>query len=686
MPAACVAMKCNASKTTHSSPRPFIDLLREVCALEGWKPRAAEMSLTKSILVEPRVPLKDHFSTLCALRGLQIGPWLWSRTLKSIFACSAFAKSLYISYSWHLFTTILSSLSVSPKMPFDFKAYDQKCQGLTLEELQREWEHYTRLISGAATSTAVSGCAIPLTLGVSTIGVAMAAPAIHNARKKREIIERHLNRLNATHHTRKRDVLGSMAVSGTIGVVTLGVGTMGADAVATAGAEHGIQSIVANETAIKIVSHAALDGAGMMVEHKHTDHLKKKDARKAFQKAGVFQAVQDAKAAEAGYTVQQYPNGGQYAVAGPSQALPLPPPPYSAAIGQAPVQPTYPLTPDGNPQDFKSHSVTQPVTYLTPQPNGPHQAYNYNQQQQVPIPYAASPMPSANGQMFSPPQTPASLYPPQQQAQPVIASYTPVPTAQPFNMSAMQQALPMTPAPTESHQPPPQQYAPMSPSQDCIVQSPPARIPGAPQAGHCPPAAVGYIPPPPPTPSGYVPSVTVHPQSTPQFVPADQMSPPMESATVIQNPQQVLHHTGYQPSAQTQTHFQAGYLTPQSTNNYQAPPSVDANRRDSMISTQSFTPQPYNPQHYAPINQQEQVCNASAPPIISTPIPAPQAAPPPMQYQIPPTPLPTGSTMNAYHYDNKSSYFPIQPQTPQATGGTQTAYQPQYYPSMPVTQ
>ncbi|KAH7196338.1 uncharacterized protein B0J16DRAFT_325831 [Fusarium flagelliforme] len=574
-------------------------------------------------------------------------------------------------------------------MPFDFKAYDQKCQGLTLEELQREWQHYTRLISGAATSTAVSGCAIPLTLGVSTIGVAMAAPAIHNARKKREIIERHLNRLNSTHQTRKRDVLGSMAVSGTIGVVTLGVGTMGAEAVATAGAEHGIQSIVANETAIKIVSHAALDGAGMMVEHKHTDHLKKKDAKKAFQKAGVFQAVQDAKAAEAGYTVQQYPNSGQYVVAGPSQALPMPPPPYSAAVGQAPVQPTYPMTPNGYPQDFKAQPVAQPVTYLAPQPTGPQQIYDYSQQQQVPVSYAPSPMPSANGQIFSPPQTPAIQYPPQQQAslqpQPVVASYTPTSTAQPFNMSAMQQALPTAPAPATSYQLPLQQYAPMSPTQDYVAQSPPAQILGAPQAGYCPPAAVGYISPPPATPSGYPPSVILSPQ---QSVPAVQMSPPIEPNGVVQNPQQVMQpHTGYQPPVQTQTQVHAGYLTPQPNNNYQAPLPIDPNRRDSVISTQSFTPQPYNPQHYGPISQQEQVYNASAPPVTNTPMPAPQAVPPPMQYQMPPTPLPTGSTIP--QYDNKGSYFPAQPQTPQATGGTQPAYQPQYYPPpspMPVTQ
>lgn len=222
-------------------------------------------------------------------------------------------------------------------MPFDFKKYDQKCAALTAEELQREWQHYTRLITGAATSTTVSGLAIPLTAGVSTIGVALAAPAIHNARRKRDIIERHLNRHNTTHQTRKRDVLGGVAVSGTIGVVTLGVGTLGADAIAAQGAEHGISAIVENETAIKVVSHVALDGVGLGIEHAHTNHLKKRDARKAFEAAGVFQAVNEAKAAEAGYTIQPYNPQGVAAESSASLPYYAPPPPYSYASGSSQV-------------------------------------------------------------------------------------------------------------------------------------------------------------------------------------------------------------------------------------------------------------------------------------------------------------------------------------------------------------
>lgn len=164
-------------------------------------------------------------------------------------------------------------------MPFDFVAYDAKCAQLAVDELQKEWEHYTRQIAGASTSTAVSGLAIPLTAGVSVIGVGLAAPTIHNARKKREIIERHLQRHGTTHQTRKRDVAGSMAFSGTLGVLTLGVGAVGHEAVMTQGAEHGVSHLM-NETAIKIGMHAALDGAAMATEEAHHAHKKEKAASK----------------------------------------------------------------------------------------------------------------------------------------------------------------------------------------------------------------------------------------------------------------------------------------------------------------------------------------------------------------------------------------------------------------------
>ncbi|KAM0550284.1 hypothetical protein ACHAPJ_008954 [Fusarium lateritium] len=638
-------------------------------------------------------------------------------------------------------------------MPFDFKAYDQKCQGLTLEELQREWEHYTRLISGAATSTAVSGVAIPLTLGISTIGVAMAAPAIHNARKKREIIERHLNRLNATHHTRKRDVLGSMAVSGTIGVVTLGVGSMGTEAIATAGAEHGIQAVIANETAIKIVSHAALDGAGMAVEHAHTGHLKKKDARKAFQKAGVFQAVQDAKAAEAGYAAQPYQNNNQaypgYAATSSSQALPLPPPPYNVAVGQAPGQPAYNAAPNGYPQDFKVPMAQTPIPqqtqpYLTPNITGqqpPPQSYHYPQQQQIPPSSAPSPMPPPSEQMFSPPQTPAvgypgyavqsqpNMQPPQQpaplQESPAIAPYNPSASAQPYDMTAMHQALPAaTPTVIGPYQPPQPQLisnaALSTPPQDnnqAYMSNPPQHQVYN-QAVQATPT--GYFSPGSAAPTGYPPpAIAVPLQPTPQPVPAAQVPPPppppaVGSANLPQMPVQhvVQHQTGFQqpatPVMQPQYHQYPGYTSPQSTGPQPQtyvpppPPPMDQNRRDSIMSIPqpSFTPHaPYNPQDYGPISKQDQVHNS--PTYATNGIPqAPQVPQPPIQYHTaPPTPLPTGPIVNQYQHNSNGSYFPTSPpadqfqkapvygQPWQATqpGQQHYAYPPANYPPTPMS-
>ncbi len=322
-----------------------------------------------------------------------------------------------------------STWAAASKMPFDFQKYDQKCQGMDQEELQKEWQHYTRLISGASTSTAVSGLALPLTAGISAIGVGLAAPAIHNARKKRDIIERHLNRLGTTHNTRKRDVFSGVAVSGTIGVVTMGVGAVGADAVATAGAEHGIAAIVEHELAIKIVSHAALDGAGMGLEHMYTHHVKAKEANKAFQKAGVFQAVADAKAQEAGYAIPPYgaqaqPHLHPQAPYEPVYEQIAPPPPYSAATA-----------PNGFVPDLK----TPAATFTQAASPGYHYAgppppqYGYGQQ----------PRDQTQQQTGSQPQT--SFAP---------ATYLPSQVATgPFDMTALAYSLPAsTPAPEQQQQ------------------------------------------------------------------------------------------------------------------------------------------------------------------------------------------------------------------------------------------
>ncbi|KAH7035738.1 uncharacterized protein B0I36DRAFT_429788 [Microdochium trichocladiopsis] len=86
-------------------------------------------------------------------------------------------------------------------MPFDYEAYDAKCAAMDMDQLQREWNHYTRLIAGGNMTTAMSTAASIPTGGVSSIGIVHAAPAIYNARKKREIIDKHFARLGATHST-----------------------------------------------------------------------------------------------------------------------------------------------------------------------------------------------------------------------------------------------------------------------------------------------------------------------------------------------------------------------------------------------------------------------------------------------------------------------------------------------------
>ena len=86
--------------------------------------------------------------------------------------------------------------------------------------------------SGTASSTATAVLFSPLTAGISLVGLGLSAPRIHNARKKRAIIEAKLQAHGQTHNTRKRDVIAPMAISGTIGGLTLGLAGPGADLIA----------------------------------------------------------------------------------------------------------------------------------------------------------------------------------------------------------------------------------------------------------------------------------------------------------------------------------------------------------------------------------------------------------------------------------------------------------------------
>ncbi|KAK6354149.1 hypothetical protein TWF730_008565 [Orbilia blumenaviensis] len=161
-----------------------------------------------------------------------------------------------------------------------FEEYDAKCAEMTIEQLQLEWEHYTRVAYGSGTSTAVAGLAIPFTLGVSILGMIFSAPINHNARKKREIIETHFKSRGETPVTRKRDTVLPVVISGTVGVVGIGVSAVGAEAILANGVEYGVQAAAEEKIAAKVVSHVAVDAVAVSGEHAHARHKRAKQAEK----------------------------------------------------------------------------------------------------------------------------------------------------------------------------------------------------------------------------------------------------------------------------------------------------------------------------------------------------------------------------------------------------------------------
>jgi hypothetical protein len=156
-------------------------------------------------------------------------------------------------------------------MPFDFKSYKLKCESLSTEELQIQWQKYTREIASGTTMASTSVVFAPLTAGISSIGLVGSTPKMYNARKKRQIIDAELEQRNMAHHTRKRDVFFSVATAGTIGVLGLGLAPVGSEMLGAVAGEKGVEYAV---------SHVAVDVAGGVVEHKHDEDLKIKAENK----------------------------------------------------------------------------------------------------------------------------------------------------------------------------------------------------------------------------------------------------------------------------------------------------------------------------------------------------------------------------------------------------------------------
>ncbi|KAG6359660.1 hypothetical protein INS49_013183 [Diaporthe citri] len=127
---------------------------------------------------------------------------------------------------------------------FKFDEFDDLCGELDGEQLQLKWQHYTRALSAASTSTAVATLAAGPTGGVSMIGAMIAGPLIHNARKKRQIIEHHMSIRGIEPETRNKDIYGPMGFSA-------------------------------------IVSHAAIDAGVTAAEDKHSQREHDKEIEKA---------------------------------------------------------------------------------------------------------------------------------------------------------------------------------------------------------------------------------------------------------------------------------------------------------------------------------------------------------------------------------------------------------------------
>jgi hypothetical protein len=123
---------------------------------------------------------------------------------------------------------------------------------------------------------------MPFTLSVSAIGIGLAAPAIYNARKKREVIKMHLNRRGTKHNTRKHDVLTSIAISGTVSVVTLGVESISADAITNKAVKHGVYTIAEQELLVKATTHFAVNAAAIAGKEAH---IKNKKAAETYKPA-----------------------------------------------------------------------------------------------------------------------------------------------------------------------------------------------------------------------------------------------------------------------------------------------------------------------------------------------------------------------------------------------------------------
>ncbi|KAI0998245.1 hypothetical protein K3495_g9950 [Podosphaera aphanis] len=156
-------------------------------------------------------------------------------------------------------------------MPFDFVAYKAKCDALTTEELQLEWQNYTRQLTSGATMTATSVLFSPLTSGISLIGLGISVPQLHNARKKRKIVGNKMLSQGAEPHTRRRDIAIPAASSVACAALTFGLAPPVAGVI---GGEAGAKGVE------YIISHATLDALWAVLDETRSACQHKRAQRK----------------------------------------------------------------------------------------------------------------------------------------------------------------------------------------------------------------------------------------------------------------------------------------------------------------------------------------------------------------------------------------------------------------------
>ncbi|KAL0939504.1 uncharacterized protein CTRU02_206114 [Colletotrichum truncatum] len=159
-------------------------------------------------------------------------------------------------------------------MPFDAEAYDLKCRQMDDNALIARREHYVRQIASSSTGAALRTAAGAATAGLTWLMIPYDAARIHNARRKRKILEKHAIDRGLTIETKCGDVLGPMALGATLGVVAFEGAQMCADMVM--GADGGGSAAESKEAgeAVKGIAHLGLDAGIAAVEHKHAQREK----------------------------------------------------------------------------------------------------------------------------------------------------------------------------------------------------------------------------------------------------------------------------------------------------------------------------------------------------------------------------------------------------------------------------